>query len=350
MAVALGPLVGGAVAEGSPGSGSSGSTCPVGLAAAAARAAQCARATARPEARPRRASCSRPPACSASSGVSCAANGHGWTSPAVAGGARRSAPCCWPRSWPGSCARPQADAAAALLPQRGVRGRQRGLAARCTSACSARCSCCAQFLQTALGLLAARGRAADAAVDRDADARRARSPARSRTASAGGRSWRSASRCRRSASAGSRKFHGGGRLPVAGRAVRHRGLGMGLFFAPVANVVLGAVRADEEGKASGATNAIREIGGVFGVAVLASISRSRRVRLAAGRQRRASSLAIGWGRPSSPSARSAALAIPGVRRRVSRRRPWSGRRSLTPRKQGGREAGAGAGGHAGARV
>src|SRR6202035_5151097 len=43
------------------------------------------------------------------------------------------------------------------------------------------------------------------------------------------------------------------------------GAGMGLFFAPVANVVLSAVRPDQEGKASGATNAIRELGGVFGV-------------------------------------------------------------------------------------
>jgi MFS family permease len=49
------------------------------------------------------------------------------------------------------------------------------------------------------------------------------------------------------------------------------GIGMGLFFAPIANVVLSAVRPEEEGKASGANNAIREIGGVFGVAVLASI-------------------------------------------------------------------------------
>jgi EmrB/QacA subfamily drug resistance transporter len=49
------------------------------------------------------------------------------------------------------------------------------------------------------------------------------------------------------------------------------GIGMGLFFAPVANVVLSAVRRDEEGKASGANNAIREVGGVFGVAVLASV-------------------------------------------------------------------------------
>ena len=49
------------------------------------------------------------------------------------------------------------------------------------------------------------------------------------------------------------------------------GIGMGMFFAPVANVVLSAVKPAEEGKASGANNAIREVGGVFGVAVLASI-------------------------------------------------------------------------------
>src|SRR5581483_588067 len=49
------------------------------------------------------------------------------------------------------------------------------------------------------------------------------------------------------------------------------GVGMALFFAPVANVVLSAVRPEHEGKASGANNAIRELGGVFGVAVLASI-------------------------------------------------------------------------------
>ncbi|MFI5199264.1 MAG: DHA2 family efflux MFS transporter permease subunit, partial [Candidatus Limnocylindrales bacterium] len=49
------------------------------------------------------------------------------------------------------------------------------------------------------------------------------------------------------------------------------GAGMGLFFAPIANVVLSAVRPIEEGVASGANNAIRELGGVFGVAVLASV-------------------------------------------------------------------------------
>jgi EmrB/QacA subfamily drug resistance transporter len=49
------------------------------------------------------------------------------------------------------------------------------------------------------------------------------------------------------------------------------GIGMAMFWAPVANVVLAAVRPHEEGQASGAQNAIRELGGVFGVAVLASV-------------------------------------------------------------------------------
>jgi EmrB/QacA subfamily drug resistance transporter len=49
------------------------------------------------------------------------------------------------------------------------------------------------------------------------------------------------------------------------------GTGMALVFAPAANAVLGSVRPEEAGKASGATNAIRELGGVLGVAVLASV-------------------------------------------------------------------------------
>ena len=49
------------------------------------------------------------------------------------------------------------------------------------------------------------------------------------------------------------------------------GIGMAMFWAPVANVVLSAVRPEEEGQASGAQNAIHELGGVFGVAVLASV-------------------------------------------------------------------------------
>jgi EmrB/QacA subfamily drug resistance transporter len=49
------------------------------------------------------------------------------------------------------------------------------------------------------------------------------------------------------------------------------GTGMSLVFAPAANAVLSSVRPEEAGQASGATNAIREVGGVMGVAVLASV-------------------------------------------------------------------------------
>jgi MFS family permease len=49
------------------------------------------------------------------------------------------------------------------------------------------------------------------------------------------------------------------------------GSGMALVFAPSAAAILSVVRADQAGQASGATNAIREVGGVFGVAVLATV-------------------------------------------------------------------------------
>ncbi len=49
------------------------------------------------------------------------------------------------------------------------------------------------------------------------------------------------------------------------------GIGMALFFIPVANVVLGAVPAADQGVASGANNAIRELGGVLGIAVLGTV-------------------------------------------------------------------------------
>src|SRR4051794_29022373 len=56
------------------------------------------------------------------------------------------------------------------------------------------------------------------------------------------------------------------------------GSGMALVFAPAANAVLGAVRPEEAGKASGATNAIRELGGGLGVAgVAAGVSAPRAV-------------------------------------------------------------------------
>ena len=49
------------------------------------------------------------------------------------------------------------------------------------------------------------------------------------------------------------------------------GTGMALVFAPSANALLSSVRPSEAGQASGANNTIREIGGVLGVAVLASV-------------------------------------------------------------------------------
>jgi EmrB/QacA subfamily drug resistance transporter len=49
------------------------------------------------------------------------------------------------------------------------------------------------------------------------------------------------------------------------------GAGMALVFAPAANTVVASVRQGQVGQASGATNAIRELGGVLGVSVLATV-------------------------------------------------------------------------------
>jgi EmrB/QacA subfamily drug resistance transporter len=49
------------------------------------------------------------------------------------------------------------------------------------------------------------------------------------------------------------------------------GTGMALVFAPSANAIMASVRPQDAGMASGATSAIREVGGVMGVAVLAAV-------------------------------------------------------------------------------
>ncbi|WP_406512563.1 DHA2 family efflux MFS transporter permease subunit [Streptomyces sp. NBC_00161] len=49
------------------------------------------------------------------------------------------------------------------------------------------------------------------------------------------------------------------------------GIGMGLFFAPASNILMSTVSPADQGKASGANNALREVGGALGVAVLASV-------------------------------------------------------------------------------
>ncbi|MFI1969473.1 MFS transporter [Streptomyces cinnamoneus] len=49
------------------------------------------------------------------------------------------------------------------------------------------------------------------------------------------------------------------------------GVGMGLFFAPAAKLVMSSVRPAEQGIASGANSALREVGGALGIAVLGSV-------------------------------------------------------------------------------
>jgi EmrB/QacA subfamily drug resistance transporter len=49
------------------------------------------------------------------------------------------------------------------------------------------------------------------------------------------------------------------------------GAGMGLTFAPLSEAVVSAVAGNRQGQASGAYNAIRELGGVFGVAALGAV-------------------------------------------------------------------------------
>ncbi|MDX3094233.1 DHA2 family efflux MFS transporter permease subunit [Streptomyces sp. ME01-24h] len=53
------------------------------------------------------------------------------------------------------------------------------------------------------------------------------------------------------------------------------GVGMAMYFAPSANIVMGSVRPEEQGIASGANNALREVGGALGVATLAAVFSAR---------------------------------------------------------------------------
>ncbi|WP_371095292.1 MFS transporter [Streptomyces sanglieri] len=53
------------------------------------------------------------------------------------------------------------------------------------------------------------------------------------------------------------------------------GVGMALYFAPAAGLVMSSVRPAEQGIASGANNALREVGGALGIAVLATVFSSQ---------------------------------------------------------------------------
>jgi EmrB/QacA subfamily drug resistance transporter len=95
------------------------------------------------------------------------------------------------------------------------------------------------------------------------------------------------------------------------------GIGMSLFFAPVANVVLSSVRRDQEGIASGAANAIRELGGVFGIAVLGAVF-SARGGYATGASFVAGLTPAVWvGGAAVAVAALAAMLVPGIKRAVA---------------------------------
>ncbi|MET9495385.1 MFS transporter [Streptomyces sp. NPDC006552] len=49
------------------------------------------------------------------------------------------------------------------------------------------------------------------------------------------------------------------------------GVGMSLYFAPASHLVMSSVRPHEQGIASGSNNALREVGGALGIAVMSSI-------------------------------------------------------------------------------
>src|SRR5215472_2194433 len=92
------------------------------------------------------------------------------------------------------------------------------------------------------------------------------------------------------------------------------GVGMSLFFAPVANVVLGSVRRDQEGIASGANNAIRELGGVFGIAVLGAVFAARGGYTSGAAFEAGLTPAVWVGAAAVAAAAAAALALPRLRK------------------------------------
>jgi len=89
---------------------------------------------------------------------------------------------------------------------------------------------------------------------------------------------------------------------------------MSLFFAPVANVVLGSVRREEEGIASGANNAIRELGGVFGIAVLGAVFSARGGYTSGAAFVSGMSAAVWVGAAAVAVAAAVALALPRLRK------------------------------------
>jgi EmrB/QacA subfamily drug resistance transporter len=112
------------------------------------------------------------------------------------------------------------------------------------------------------------------------------------------------------------------------------GIGMSLFFAPVANMVLGSVRRDQEGIASGANNAIRELGGVFGIAVLGAVFSAQGSYASGASFVSGMSSAVWVGAAAVAAASAVAFALPRVRKAV--RDVGAGKRPLAEQSAGER--------------
>jgi EmrB/QacA subfamily drug resistance transporter len=97
------------------------------------------------------------------------------------------------------------------------------------------------------------------------------------------------------------------------------GAGMAMFFAPVLLVVLASVRQVEEGKASGAQAAIRELGGVFGIVALAAVFASYGSYASANSFSDGTVVAVWVGAAVVAVGALACLAIPPLRQRDLRR-------------------------------
>ncbi len=97
------------------------------------------------------------------------------------------------------------------------------------------------------------------------------------------------------------------------------GVGMSLMFAPISNVVLSSVTREEEGKASGVNNTIREVGGVFGVAVLATVFAAKGSYLSPQAFVDGLTAAVWVGAAVVGLGALAALTVPGRRRPESQR-------------------------------
>ena len=89
-----------------------------------------------------------------------------------------------------------------------------------------------------------------------------------------------------------------------GLALTVAGVGISLSFPTVANAVMGAVPLEEAGIASGTNSMLRELGGVLGIAVLASVSPDTARTSHRGRSSTGSPRRCGSGSGSRPSAAS----------------------------------------------